>query len=221
MEEMTGESFKNEGESLIKEGETAVDLVVFETARLYVREFNIDDVDAVYAYSSDPESTAYMDWGPESREGVVNFVHSRLVHQITSPRTTYDLAVCLKETGEMIGSVALFLTEDRQQGELGYIFNKHFWGRGYASEAARGILRFGFLSLDLHRIYSKCDSQNSSSEAVMRRIGLRREGEMKSSLYTRVRGRLQWRSEKHYALLWREYLIRMAEGADGSDTHAF
>ncbi len=200
-----------ESESLIREGESKVDIILFETERLYVREFNIDDVDPVLAYAGDAENTIYMDWGPESRDEVVNFIHSRLVHQISDPRTAYDLAVCLKDTGELAGAVALFLTDDLQQAELGYLFNKRFWKRGYATEAALGMLKFGFLALDLHRIYAKCDSENTSSERVMKRIGFRKEGEFKSSCYTRVRGRKQWRSQKFYALLQREYLKRILD----------
>lgn len=201
----------NNDESLIREGETAIDFILFETERLYVREFNIDDVEAVFAYAGDAENTAFMTWGPDSRDDVVNFIHSRLAHQISSPRKAFDLAVCLKETGELIGAVGLYLTDDREQAELGYIFNKRFWKNGYAAEAAAGMLRFGFLCLDLHRIYARCDSENRDSERVMKRIGLRREGEMKSSLHTRVRGRLQWRSVKHYAMLRREYLKALVE----------
>ena len=202
---------ENRKSDLIRDDEVTVDFIVFETERLYAREFNIDDVDANFAYSGDAENTVFMDWGPESREGIEKFIHSCLKSQITDPRLNYDFAVCLKETGELIGAVGLYLTENRLQGELGYIFNKRFWGRGFASEAANGMLRFGFLGLDLHRIYAKCDSENTASESVMKRIGMRKEAEFKSSCYTRVRGRLQWRSEKHYAMLQREYLNALAD----------
>jgi RimJ/RimL family protein N-acetyltransferase len=207
----------NDNESLIRDGETAIDFILFETERLYVREFNIDDVEAVFAYAGDAENTVYMTWGPDSREDVVNFIHSRLAHQISSPRKAFDLAVCLKETGELIGAVGLYLTDDLLQGELGYLFNKRFWKNGYAAEAARGMLRFGFLCLDIHRIYAKCDSENRSSEGVMKRIGMRREGEMRSSCHTRVRGRLQWRSIKYYAMLRREYLKALVESEAEAD----
>lgn len=66
--------------------EISFDFIVFETERLLLREFNADDVDAVYAYAGDAENTIYMDWGPASREEVRNFVQSRLAQQITEPR---------------------------------------------------------------------------------------------------------------------------------------
>lgn len=190
------------------------DFIIFETERLFLREFNADDAEAVYAYAGDAENTVYMDWGPASPEDVRNFVQSRLAQQITEPRRTFDFAVCIRETGALIGSMGLFLSDDGQQAELGYTLNKNFWGRGYASEAAAGMLRFGFLNLDLHRISAKCDSVNKASERVMQRIGMRFEGEAKSSAFVRVRARQQWRSIKHYAMLQREFLNRLLENGD-------
>lgn len=135
--------------------EISFDFIVFETERLLLREFNADDVDAVYAYAGDAENTIYMDWGPASREEVRNFVQSRLAQQITEPRRIFDFAVCIKATGRLIGSMGLFLGDDGQQAELGYTINKAFWGKGYASEAAKGMLQFGFMNLNLHRISAK------------------------------------------------------------------
>lgn len=204
----------------MESNEIAVDFILFETERLYLREFNMDDADAVYAYAGDAENTVYMDWGPESMDGVISFVKSRLAHQINTPRCVYDFAICLKRTGEFIGAMGLYLDDNRQQAMLGYILNKAFWGSGYAVEAAKGFLKFGFMSLDLHRIWAKCDSENLSSEAVMRRIGMRKEGEMKYARYTRVRAREQWRSEKYYAILQRDYLNALYEAGQNSSDGA-
>ena len=75
-----------ENETIVKDGETAIDLIIAETDRLFIREFNIDDADAKFEYSGDAENTYFMDWGPETREGAENFIHSRLAHQITENR---------------------------------------------------------------------------------------------------------------------------------------
>lgn len=58
--------------------------------------------------------------------------------------------------------MGLFLGDDGQQAELGYTINKAFWGKGYASEAAKGMLQFGFMNLNLHRISARCDSMNTA-----------------------------------------------------------
>ena len=187
------------------------DFIIAETERLCIREFNIDDADAVFDYAGNAENTVFMEWGPESREEVNNYLISRLKDQITEPRTCFDFAVCLKETNLLIGSMGLFLDEKRTQAELGYIFNRKSWGKGFASEAASEILKFGFMNLDLHRIYAKCDAENLPSENVIKRIGMRKEAETKSSVYTKIRGRWQWRSEKLYAMLQKDFLNRLFE----------
>ncbi len=191
--------------------------VLFETKRLFAREFTETDVEAVFAYSGSAENTEFMDWGPENHIGVVRFVQSRLSSQIAENRTVYDLALCLKSTGELIGSAGLTLDESREQGELGYILHRAHWRRGYAAEAARGFLRFGFLGLDLHRIHARCDTENAASRHVMESIGMRREAHFKSSRRIRVRQKLQWRSEYVYAMLQTEYLKTLPDGIHSAD----
>ena len=78
---------------LLREGESAVDIIVFETERLIVREFNLDDVDAVLEYSADSDSMIYVDGNPETSDEVTNYIHLRLVQQIVPQRTIYDFAL--------------------------------------------------------------------------------------------------------------------------------
>lgn len=185
---------------------------VFETERLIAREFSPADAEAVYVYASDIENCAFMSWAPESLEGVGEFIRSRLASQIEDPRRTYDLALCLKDTGELIGAMGLYLNELGDQAEIGWVLNKRFWHKGYAAEAARGFLRFGFLGLELHRIYAKCDTENHASYALMERLGMRREACFRKDLFTRVRQKEGWRSTFVYAMLQKEYLCSLPDG---------
>ncbi len=187
--------------------ETTIDFIILESSRLFIREFNLDDIESVYEYSSNSNNTYFMDSGPADHEDVQNFINKKLAEQLESPRRNFDFAICLKENGRLIGSCALFLDEKRMQAELGYIFHQDFHHMGYASEATRKMLEFGFMNLNLHRIFARCDSENLASEAVMKRLGMRKEAEMKSCRFVKVGGREQWRSEKTYAMLQKEYLL--------------
>ena len=186
--------------------------IIFTTERLYAREFTRADADAVFAYAGDIDNCAFMTWAPESREDVNGFIESKLAEQIRTPRTSYDLALCLKESGELIGSMGLYLDEAREQAEIGWILNKRFWHKGYALEAARGFLHFAFTGLELHRVYAKCDTENSASYGLMERLGMRREACFKKNSHTKVRQRLSWRSTYVYAMLKKEYLCSLADG---------
>ncbi|MBO4562111.1 MAG: GNAT family N-acetyltransferase [Clostridia bacterium] len=189
-----------------------VSSVVFETERLYLREFVREDAPAVFEYAGNIENTGFLPFSPEPYEDVLAFIERKLADQIESPRRKYDLAICLKETDEMIGSMSLILSEDKRQAELGYLLNMRHWHKGYATEAAKGFLRFGFLGLDLHRIHARCDDRNAASYGVMERIGMRREAHFIKNEYTTVFAKKGWRSTYYYAILQKEYLMGLSDG---------
>ncbi|MCL2707680.1 MAG: GNAT family N-acetyltransferase [Defluviitaleaceae bacterium] len=86
-------------------------------------------------------------------------------------------AVCLKETGKLIGNVCL-----REQNycayALGYVFNENFRGMGYATEAAGALLDDFFLKRGARRIVAFCDPRNEPSWRLLERLGFRREGHL-------------------------------------------
>jgi RimJ/RimL family protein N-acetyltransferase len=197
--------------------------VVFQTERLYAREFVREDADDVFEYAGNLESSGFQAFSPESYEDVVKFVESRLAEQLKPRRSFFDAVICLKDTDEMVGAMGIYLDKDGRQAELGYNLKKRFWHNGYATEAAKGFLRFGFLGLDLHRITARCDDRNTASYKVMERIGMRREGHFIKADYTTVFGKKGWRSTYHYAILQKEFLMTLGDGdysPTGSDTEA-
>lgn len=186
--------------------------VIFETDRLYARDFASEDADAVFAYAGNVENTGFLPFSPETVEQAAAFVEHAMADRLQEPRRDYDLALCLKENDVLIGAVGLYLSEDRRQAELGYVLDMRYWHNGYAREAARGFMRFGFLGLDLHRIWAKCDDRNFASLHVMESIGMRREGHFIKSEYTTVFGKKGWRSTYLCAMLQKEYLMALPDG---------
>ena len=86
------------------------------------------------------------------------------------------LAVTLRADGRQIGGVGLRVDEPHQNAELGYWLGVPYWGQGYATEAGRDVLRYGFESLGLHRIFASHFGHNPASGAVLRKLGMRHEG---------------------------------------------
>ncbi|GJM78967.1 hypothetical protein HMSSN139_14630 [Paenibacillus sp. HMSSN-139] len=125
------------------------------TERLRLKEFTWEDEQAVHAYASDPRVVEHMLWGPNSPEETQDYLRQVIQKQGHVPREAYDLAVVLQATDQLIGGCGLFLVGYRQ-AELGYCFNRSFWGQDYATEAARAMVRMGFRELGLHRIYATC-----------------------------------------------------------------
>jgi len=87
-----------------------------------------------------------------------------------------SLAITLRENGRLMGGIGLRLVEGHQNAELGYWLGVPFWGQGYATEAAREMLRYGFENLHLHRIFATHFKHNPASGRVLRKIGMRYEG---------------------------------------------
>jgi len=86
------------------------------------------------------------------------------------------LAVTLRESGRLIGGVGLRIVEQHQQAELGYWLGVPYWGRGYGTEAAQEMLRYGFEELNLHRIFATHFKDNLASGKILKKIGMRYEG---------------------------------------------
>jgi RimJ/RimL family protein N-acetyltransferase len=88
----------------------------------------------------------------------------------------YTFAVVRKLDDALLGCISLNLTSQHSRGELGYWLGRRYWGQGYMTEAAREVLKFGFSSLGLNRIWAAAMTSNPASSAVMAKIGMKREG---------------------------------------------
>lgn len=85
-------------------------------------------------------------------------------------------AIELQEGGAFIGSVGLRVEMDHYRAELGYWIAVPYWGRGYATEAGRELVRYGFEELGLKRIFATHFGHNTASGRVLEKIGLKHEG---------------------------------------------
>ncbi|HET7891997.1 MAG TPA: GNAT family protein [Candidatus Sulfotelmatobacter sp.] len=86
------------------------------------------------------------------------------------------LATTLRTDGRQIGGIGLRVDEQHQNAELGYWLGVAYWGQGYATEAGREMLRYGFQELGLHRIFASHFEHNPASGNVLRKLGMRHEG---------------------------------------------
>jgi RimJ/RimL family protein N-acetyltransferase len=181
-----------------------------ETPRLLIREFTAGDIEAVHAYSSLPEVTQFLIWGPNSLEQSKQSILAFLDDQKEKQRNNFDLAVVLKQVrkrGEkrrLAGAVGLKLVDwDNRTAEIGYVLHPDYWGTGYAAEAAHAVMAAAFHDLGLQRIVASCDQRNKASARVMEKLGMRREGAFRRSKY--IQG--AWRDEYLYAILAEEFAL--------------
>jgi RimJ/RimL family protein N-acetyltransferase len=86
------------------------------------------------------------------------------------------LATTLRSDGRQIGGIGLRVDDQHQHAELGYWLGLPYWGQGYATEAAREMLRYGFEDLKLHRIFASHFKHNPVSGRILVKLGMRYEG---------------------------------------------
>jgi RimJ/RimL family protein N-acetyltransferase len=174
-----------------------------ETARLYLRPFNDDDLADLYEYYCLPDVTRYLPWGAKNLHETRDALNKKKRRTaLKGDNSIYNLAVVHKETNKLIGDTLLFLRSvDFRQGELGYVFNPDYHGQGYATEAAELMLRLGFETFNFHRIFARCDPRNTGSYKLMERLGMRREAHFVHNEIFKG----EWGDELVYAILENEW----------------
>jgi RimJ/RimL family protein N-acetyltransferase len=172
------------------------------TKRLLLREFREGDWKDIQRYAPDPKVVEFLPWGPNTLEQTREFMTKTVAEQRAVPRDTFNLAIVLRKSGRVIGGVRIGIRSVKhRRGDIGYVLARDCWGKGYATEAARAIVAFGFTDLNLHRIYATCDVRNKASARVLEKAGMRREGRMRESAF--LRGR--WRDSLIYGVLEQEW----------------
>ncbi len=158
------------------------------TQRLILREYNSDDWSTVFAYQADPKYLEYYPWHERNATDVKTYIQKFIDWQHEHPRLKYQLALTLALHKQVIGSCGIRLSEAKaHQAELGYEIAPSCWRQGYATEAARGMLKFGFTELHLHRIWASCLAENTGSKRVMEKIGMQPEGHLRENRWMKGR----------------------------------
>lgn len=142
--------------------------------RLILRPFRQNDVNDIFNYSSDPQVTKYMTWGPNTIDETYEFVKLVIERNKDTPRIAYDFIVALKETNTVIGACGIYFDPSQNNvPSLGWILHKGYWNKGYGTELAKSLLSFGFNTLKLTMIRATCLSENVGSYRIMEKIGMR------------------------------------------------
>lgn len=143
-----------------------------ETERLLLRPYTRDDAADVTRLLNDTEMARFLMVIPHP---FVEFDARQLVkaawRRITGGRG-FDLLITVKDGGDRpVGSVGVGLHDEGSRGELGFWIGRDYWGRGYASEAARRMIDFATETLGMARLTGTVATDNDASLAVLARLG--------------------------------------------------
>ena len=147
--------------------------LILETKRLLLRRQVIEDLDALWELYCDPEITKYIPDAPRSRAEAREELEWHMNGHPRHPELGL-WATIHKETGLFIGRCGLlpWSIEGQQEVEVAYTLVRDYWGQGLATEAARGILQYGFERLKLARLICMIDPENFASRRVAEKIGM-------------------------------------------------
>lgn len=146
------------------------------TERLILRPMRVSDAYDMYEYACRADVTEYLLWSPHDSifltKDYLAYIEKRY-----KAAEFYDWAITLADSGKMIGTAG-FTKIDVQNscGEIGYVLNPDYHGKGIATEAARRVIKFGFEDVGLHRIEAKFMRGNDASLRVMEKLGMTFEG---------------------------------------------
>lgn len=147
-----------------------------ETPRLLLRAFADSDAGAVQELAGKREIADTTQSIPHPYEDGVaeHWIKSLKVGQEAGAMSTW--AITGQHDGVLLGAVGLTIERELNKAELGYWIGVPYWNRGYATEAAEAVLRYGFAVLQLNRISARHLVRNPASGRVIQKIGMHREG---------------------------------------------
>ena len=147
---------------------------VLITERLILREFRESDYDDLFEYLSQLEDDEFEGYPGITYENG----REHLKYRVGSEEF---YAIELKESGKVIGNI-YYGNRDFEAKEVGYIINKNYQRKGYASEALSAVIENAFRE-GVHRIYAECDPRNTCSWKLLEKVGLEREAHFKQNVF--------------------------------------
>ena len=138
-----------------------------ETERLFLRPLTIEDAQDIFAWVGDPIVNRYMPYS------VYHDVEQVKEYIASIQEEANEFAFCLKGTGKVIGAGGISFVPERNAYDLGYNFNRNYWGKGYATEAAKALIRWAYDELGARDFSANHVTANTASGNVLKKCGFR------------------------------------------------
>lgn len=152
-------------------------MIIVETPRLYLRKFVPEDTLWLAEIYADIEVMRYIATGVTIPAELVKRGIERRIKNYDDGK--YPEGVMISKAENMpIGHCGFSLLQDKSDVEIAYLLDKPYWGKGYASEIASAMLRYGFDKLGYERIVGMVYPQNIASAKVLEKIGMTYEKEI-------------------------------------------
>jgi RimJ/RimL family protein N-acetyltransferase len=174
------------------------------TDRLVLRRFVPADAAMLSDYRSDPQVARYQSWPTPYSVAAARRLIEQQAH-LDGPRASDWLQIAATIADDLIGDVAVRLSDDGRTARIGYTIAPPYQRRGFGSEAAGAVVARLFAS-GLHRVQASLDARNVASARLLERLAFRHEG-------TAISAELaagEWCDVAHFAILCDEYVSRVS-----------
>lgn len=178
----------------------AAESLVLDGDHVRLREFRAADLDDSMAVAADGRVTRWLSFDSLTRAQQEERLNGIIERAAVRPRREYYLAVTTRQSDRLIGFARLGF-DGVNAGKLGYAIAHGHWGHGYAVDAARTLVRYGFETLGLHRISAAIGPDNAASIAVVVKLGFVREGRIRDHVHTNG----AWRDSELFSVLDHEW----------------
>ena len=159
-------------------------MITLHSDRLVLRLIDNNDLQAIHELLSLPETDRYNALGiPEHLRITQEIVGKWVIEHNSENNDAYTFAIDLESDRKFLGLISIRLGKPKyRNAEIWFKLHLDSWGKGYATEAVRQILKFGFNELKLHRIEAGCAVENLASFKVLEKVGMLLEGRKRQVL---------------------------------------
>lgn len=177
---------------------------ILKGERIYLRAFKESDANENAKIWNDKEIAR---WIADAQYPASAIFHKKFIESIKKKDDTYYYAVIQKYANKIIGAVwfnHICLSTNYQIAELCYVIGKNYRGKGYATEASRLMINWGFRNLNLLKIFAKINEFDKGSIKVIKKLGFKYEGKLRKQVFMRFPKK--WCNELNYGLLKEEWI---------------
>ena len=154
-----------------------------EGESIYFKSLSINDAQEIHNYASDEEVSCFIGWNlmntlNETRDHIETMLKRELMG------THLYASIALKSTQTIIGTAMIFnFDQEAKHAEIGYVFHKDYWGKGYGTKSVALMSDFAFKSLNLHKLHARVVDANIGSARVLENNGYELEGRLKDHYF--------------------------------------
>jgi ribosomal-protein-alanine N-acetyltransferase len=161
----------------------------------------LDDLEDMFAYSSDEETTRFLRWGPHKTLAETESYLREVLRQYERDQDG-PWGVEHRQSSRLIGAIHLMaINAQHSKAEIGFVLSRSYWNKGLMFEALARVLEYAFESIGLNRIEGFCLVENRAGMRVMEKVGMKQEGVLREHLFQKR----AFRDFCLYAMLKRDY----------------